>query len=56
MTKIESHRRFWEGGGPSLLLIPTESGPLYDTADYDRRFADPELMWEAEVRRARAVS
>jgi hypothetical protein len=55
MTKIESHRRFWEGQGPSLLLVPTESGPLYDTTDYDRRFADPELMWGAEMRRARAV-
>jgi hypothetical protein len=55
MTKIESHRRFWEGQGPSLLLVPTESGPLYDTTDYDRRFADPELMWEVEMHRARAV-
>jgi hypothetical protein len=55
IEKIESHRRFWEGKGPSLLLVPTESSPLYDTTGYDRRFADPELMWEAEVRRARAV-
>jgi len=55
METIERHRRFWEGKGPSLLLVPTESGPLYDTTDYDGRFADPELMWEAEVRRARAV-
>ena len=55
MTKTESHRRFWEGKGPSLLIVPADSGPLYDTTDYDRRFADPELMWEAEVRRARAV-
>ena len=55
IEKIESHRRFWEGKGPPLLLVPTEFGPLYDPTGYDRRFADPELMWEAEVRRARAV-
>lgn len=54
-AKIESHRRFWSGEGPSLLLVPTETGPLYDTANYDQRFNDPRLMWEAEMRRARAV-
>lgn len=54
-TKIESHRRFWEGKGPSLLLVPTESGPLYDTVNYDQRFNNPRLMWEAELRRARAM-
>lgn len=53
--KIENHRRFWDGQGPSLLLVPAETGPLYDTTDYDRRFADPRLMWEAEMRRARVV-
>jgi hypothetical protein len=53
--KIASHRRFWEGKGPSLLLVPCESGPLYDTSDYARRFADPQLMWESECRRAQTM-
>jgi len=44
MIKIESHRRFWKEG-PSLLARPDGIRPLYDTVDYDRRFADPELMW-----------
>jgi hypothetical protein len=54
-AKIESHGRFWEGKGPSLLLVPTESGPLYDTENYDKRFNNPRLLWEAEMRRARAI-
>lgn len=54
-AKIESHRRFWDGQGPSLLLVPTESGPLYDTDNYDQRFTQPRFMWEAELRRAQAV-
>ena len=50
--RIASHRRFWKGEGPSLLLISPESGPLYDTTDYARRFVDPQQMWEAETQRA----
>jgi len=53
--KIERHRRFWAGQGPSLLLIPPDNAPLYDTTDYRRRFDDPQLMWEAEIRRAEAI-
>jgi hypothetical protein len=53
--KIEAHRRFWSGDGPSLILIPTSSMPLYDTEGYVERFENPELMWEAEMRRARPV-
>lgn len=53
--KIARHRNFWNGAGPSLLLVPREDGPLYDTSDYARRFADPQLMWEAECRRAEAI-
>jgi hypothetical protein len=53
--RIKSHQSFWRGEGASLLLIPPESGPLYDTADYARRFADPQQMWEAEIRRAQTV-
>jgi hypothetical protein len=50
--EIQAHRRFWEGQGPSLLLIPAQSGPLYDTHDYRRRFLDPQAMWDSEIRRA----
>jgi hypothetical protein len=53
--KLENHRRFWRGEGPSLLLVPADSEALYDTADYRRRFAHPKLMWEAEMRRAEAL-
>ena len=53
--KIASHRKFWNGEGPSLLLISPESGPLYDTADYAQRFADPQQMWESEIRRAQPI-
>jgi len=53
--KIASHRKFWNGEGPSLLLISPDSGPLYDTADYARRFADPQQMWESEIRRAQPI-
>lgn len=52
--KIQRHRRFWAGQGPSLLLISPQDGPLYDTADYRRRFLSPALMWEAEMRRVEA--
>lgn len=53
--KIQQHRNFWAGQGPSLLLLEAEDQPLYDTADYRRRFLNPQLMWEAEMRRARAI-
>lgn len=35
--------------------MPAECAPHYDTAGYDRRFADPRLMCEAEMRRARTA-
>ena len=53
--RIASHQRFWKGEGPSLLLVSPESRPLYDTADYARRFADPQQMWESEIRRAQPI-
>lgn len=53
--KIASHRQFWEGKGPSLLLLSPEAAPLYDTTNYDRLFADPKLMWESEMRRAQVL-
>ena len=55
-AKKQVHRAFWEGHGPSLLLLPAGSGPQYDTEDYVARFENPELMWEAEMRRARAIA
>jgi hypothetical protein len=54
-TKIHQHKEFWEGRGPCLILIPTAKLSLYDTDGYQRRFENPELMWEAEMRRARPV-
>jgi hypothetical protein len=53
--RIEAQRRFWRGEGPSLILIPTADMPQYDTEGYAARFENPELMWEAEMRRARPV-
>lgn len=53
--KIERHRSFWAGKGPSLILIPAFTGPQYDTDNYPERFQNPQLMWEAEMRRARAL-
>jgi len=54
-AKKQAHLRFWRGEGPSLILIPAAQMDLYDTDDYRRRFDDPLLMWEAEMRRARPV-
>ncbi len=52
---IERHSRFWSGEGPCLLLVPPGDTALYDMQAYDRLFVDPRLMWESEMRRARAV-
>lgn len=54
-ARIERHRSFWAGQGPSLLLTSPDSGPLYETSDYRRRFLDPQRMWEAEMRRAEVL-
>ncbi|HOF41647.1 MAG TPA: hypothetical protein PLD73_16375 [Candidatus Hydrogenedentes bacterium] len=51
-AKIDSHKRFWRGEGPSLILIPSGAQALYDTADYIERFHDPAKMYASEVRRA----
>lgn len=53
--KIELHKRFWRGEGPSLMLIPSGKTALYDLNDYPRRFHDPQAMWESEMRRAESV-
>ncbi len=50
-----AHHRFWRGEGPCLLLLPTAAMEQYDLAGYRARFENPELMWEAEMRRARPV-
>ena len=53
--KTTAHIRFWNGQGPSLVLIPASQIPLYDLRDYPRRFHDPAAMWESEIARARQV-
>jgi hypothetical protein len=54
-AKLAAHREFWGGRGPSLILAPASQAPQYDTENYAERFANPQRMWEAEMRRARAV-
>ena len=53
--QIEAHSRFWDGEGPSLILIPAVQEALYNLDDYPRRFHDPTRMWESEMTRARRV-
>lgn len=55
MDKIELHKNFWDGNGPSLILIPPFKEDLYDLRNYPLRFYDPKLMLESETRRAKAV-
>ena len=52
--KKRVHERFWQGEGPCLILIPPPEPA--ETTEYLERFAEPRLMWEHEVRRARAVA
>ena len=54
--KKRRHTDFWQGRGPSLILIPPHGDARqYDLTDYPRRFEDPRTMWEAEIARARQV-
>ena len=53
--RTAQHEAFWDGKGPSLILIPASRGPQYDTENYLERFHDPELMWAAEMRHARTT-
>jgi len=60
--KIEQHKRFWRGEGPSLILMPPGRDmneiwqvQIYNTSNYRERFYSPELMWESEMSRARPV-
>ena len=55
VAKIEAHRRFWEGSGPSLIFIPRGETALYDMSDYPTRFESPERMLAFEAERARAL-
>ena len=55
LEKIESHKKFWRGEGPGLILIPPSRAGLYDLNDYPQRFRDPQLMWKTEIKRASAV-
>ncbi len=54
-SRIEAQKRFWDGQGPSLILIPPAQTELYDTAGYVEKFNNPERMWESEIGRAKAV-
>jgi hypothetical protein len=60
--KIEQHKAFWAGDGPSLILVPPARDmhemwqvQLYDTGDYKERFYNPARMWENEMTRAKPV-
>ena len=53
--RVEQNKRFWRGEGPCLILIPPAKQPLYDTADYETLFHNPEAMWKSEVERARPL-
>ena len=53
LTKIEKHKAFWDGDGPSLILIPTGKMEAYDTVGYRDLFYNPDRMWESEIKRAR---
>jgi hypothetical protein len=55
LAKQVIHRDFWRGEGPCLILIPTEQMALYHTDDYPARFANPLLMYQAEMERALRV-
>lgn len=55
LEKKHAHQEFWRGKGPCLLLIPTAAMEQYDLAGYRERFENAELMWQAEMRRARPV-
>lgn len=54
-NRIELHKKFWKGEGPSLILIPPSRAELYDLNNYPKRFYDPQLMWETEYKRAEKV-
>jgi hypothetical protein len=54
-SKIEAHRRFWEGTGPSLIFIPRGDVQLYDMKGYVERFENPRLMFDFEAGRASGV-
>lgn len=61
-AKIQKHKRFWNGEGPSLILIPpardmneTWQEQIYNTTNYREKFYNPEKMWESEINRARPV-
>ncbi|MHC4664453.1 MAG: hypothetical protein ACYS9T_00670 [Planctomycetota bacterium] len=60
--KMETHKVFWNGEGPCLMLVPPASDmkemwqvQIYDTGDYHERFYNPQKMWENEIARARPV-
>lgn len=52
---IQQHREFWDGRGPSLILIPAGDNQLYDLTAYPQRFRDPHAMCKNECGRARKL-
>jgi len=51
--KKQLHKEFWQGKGPSLILVPQEdSSSIYDMNSYSERFYNPQKMWESEISRA----
>jgi hypothetical protein len=53
--KKRRYQAFWDGEGPSLILVPTPQPDPAGAVPYPEIFADPTLMWEAEMARARLV-
>jgi hypothetical protein len=61
-SRLERHRRFWAGEGPSLLFLP-QSDPLFATGEaalygldtYPERFQDPARMYDSERERAQQM-
>jgi len=53
--KIESHKSFWAGKGPCLMLIPAKRDILYNTENYTEKFYNPKLMWKEQIQRAKLI-
>jgi len=52
VEKIEKQKMFWNGQGPSLILVPAAKMEQYDIDGYRERFYSPERMWKSEMVRA----
>ena len=54
-AKLARQEAFWQGEGPSLILIPPGQQALYDVTDYPSLFDNPQAMWQSEMGRAESV-